>query len=181
MLPYPYDFALRIASHDGVRAHIVAPTGNRIASRAISQFASGYFGLATGYRLQTPPGIAAYITAPTCMPPATHLVSGVVETGWYPKPLFLVYRVPAPGETLSFEPDSPLALILPVPATPTAVRPMTTREVARIEREAAAYDDYLREHGELRWTSAEGHGFSHLYRLMSHRHRRNQPQLEVSP
>lgn len=42
MLPYPYDFAIRIASHDGVRAHPIDPTGNRMASRAISQFATGY-------------------------------------------------------------------------------------------------------------------------------------------
>ncbi len=174
-LAFAYEGTLEVrpAPHCNASA---AWTGAGRGPRAVpvSSFARGYFGLATGYTFRTPPGIALLVTS---LPlgvrrrDGLHPVPGVIETDWYPKPLFIVFETPT-SKPLRFTWGEPVAWLVPVPAERHVVQELDERGRAQLAGERDDYDQYLREHGELRWTSVEGHGFSRQYRLFSRRARR---------
>ncbi len=133
--------------------------------RTIDQFAPGYFGVSTGYTITTPTGYVSLFLPATQPPPNLTMLTAVIETDWYPRPLFMVYHAPAPGVTISLHHGAELGRVVPIPrlAEHTA-EPLQGDELARITAAAAQYaaEETTTPH---RWTAAGGQTFTHLYKL----------------
>ncbi|RMG89597.1 MAG: hypothetical protein D6706_21055 [Chloroflexi bacterium] len=147
---------------------LAAETGQ---PRVIDQFAAGHFGIGSGYTLRTPEGFVSLILPPTHPPNGLETVIGIIETDWYPRQLFLVFRVPPPGTQISLDYQAELARVVIIPRQEQlTAQPMTETELETLRAQEAAY---LAEEQETptRWTAASGDSFTHLYKIWSGRHR----------
>lgn len=146
--------------------------------RTIDQFAPGYFGVSTGYTISTPAGYVSLFLPATQPPAQLAMLTAVIETDWYPRPLFLVYHAPPPGVAISLQHGAEIGRVVPIPrlAEHTA-EPLQGDELARI---TAAAEQYTAEERTTphRWTSAAGQTFTHLYKLKAaqYREQSNQPE-----
>ncbi|MGH2537594.1 MAG: DUF6065 family protein [Candidatus Promineifilaceae bacterium] len=77
----------------------------------VDQFAPGHFGIGVGLTLQTAAGVQALFTAVPEPLPGLEAVTGLIETDWYPRQLFLVFRVPQEGSQVRLERGAPLAAV----------------------------------------------------------------------
>lgn len=137
--------------------------------RVIDQFAAGHFGLSTGYYFQTPPGYACLFIPSPLSPPALQLLPAIIETAWYPRPIFLVYPLPQPNETIELSFKMPIGRVIVVPEQKQAeATPLDAAELAGLEEMEARY---LAEEASTphRWQSAGGQEFTHLYKIWSRR------------
>lgn len=152
----------RIAVENG--AQLAAETGQ---PRIIDQFAQGHFGIGSGYTLQTPPGFVSLLLPATQPPPGLHALTGVIETDWYPRQLFLVFQTPAPGVAIFLDRGMALARVVVVPrGDGWQLRPFTPAELADVQAREAAY---IAEEQSTpsRWQDASGATFTHLYKQWS--------------
>lgn len=145
--------------------------GRAFASEIVSRFAAGYVGLATGYRIRTPSRVGLLIEPHPASGERWGVVRALVETWWYPRPMFLVLRAPPPGDSISVSFGDPLCLLIPVLCETLHARAMDEAEAARIGEEDRAYIRRQRD-PSLQWTSAEGTSFSRAYRVESAARRR---------
>src|SRR5260370_19126840 len=121
LLTFPYQVLLTVTgAADGLAdVQMVPEQAPSLVQMPATPFARGYFGLATGYRIATDPGIGVYTNIlPDGYSAKPGLVPGLVETWWYPFPLFLVFHAPDPGATLSFAFGDPLCGLRPVVCEP---------------------------------------------------------------
>ncbi len=168
---FPYRFCLTIGT--GLDGHFLAEISNRLGSGygdVISPFSARHFGLATNYLFRTDQGVGLLVAElPDGLPRGLRPARGVVETWWYPKPLFLVFERPRPGETFRLDYGDPLCVLIPVLCEPTEASEMHEQDLGTVEEERRMYEDYERNHPALRWTSLEGYPFSHTYKAFSSR------------
>jgi hypothetical protein len=117
-LSYGYLTPITIAGGEDGRiavenlAQLAQETGQ---PRIVDQFAPGHFGLGSGYTLWTPPGYVSLILPAAEAPGNLELVTGVIESEWYPLQLFLVFRLPAAGAQISLDYGMPLARVVVAP------------------------------------------------------------------
>jgi len=141
--------------------------------RVVDQFAHGHFGIGTGYRLRTPPGMVSLILPPTTPPPGLVTVTGVIETDWYPRQLFLVFRAPEKGTRISLDYKMELARVIVIPRQEgQKAEPLSPEELAALREEARQY----REEEKItrsRWRAASGDSFTHIYKEWSQRFRKD--------
>jgi hypothetical protein len=83
--------------------------------RVGDHFAPGYVGLGIGYTLKTPPGFVSLIIPPTQPPSGLETVPFIVESDWYPRQIFLVFRVPSAGVQIPLDHKDELARVVVVP------------------------------------------------------------------
>lgn len=83
--------------------------------RIVDQFAPGHFGLGSGYTLWTPPDYVSLILPPAEAPGNLDVVTGVIESEWYPLQLFLVFRVPPAGLAINLDYGMALARVVVAP------------------------------------------------------------------
>lgn len=130
----------------------------------ISRFGPHHFGIGTGYTFSTHPGIGTLF-----MPHRLYqlqAVPGLVETWWYPKPVFLVFPLPEEGCLWRIEPGEVLARGVLVQAGQTTIAPMNAIEQSSLRRRRAVYvQEEQRDKGL--WRSDTGSFFSHQYKLDS--------------
>lgn len=93
-----------------------APTG----WHPFSAFAQGYFGLSPLLDLQVPDGMGLFVLPhPRCLMDASGTapiaIPGLVETHWWPRPFFLVFKAPAPRKHIEFRHGDPIAQLVVVP------------------------------------------------------------------
>jgi hypothetical protein len=173
LLTFPYRTRLTIQGRaDDVPIITMAPASSRLVySNVASAFGrGGHFGVSSGYWLRTDPGIGIFTSpVPDGYPAKAALVSGLVQTWRYPKNLFIVFKSPAPGETITFEQDDPLCVLMPVACERVTAEEMSGEEIAEVKRERQFWQDHLEQHPDLAWTSAEGQSFTHLYKAMTAR------------
>jgi hypothetical protein len=115
MLSYGYLTAVTVTA-DGKgglvvenAAELTRETGQ---ARTLDQFAPGHFGLACGYTLKTPAGLGSLILPAASPPDGLQAVTGIVETDWYPRQLFLVFRVPDAGRRVKLARGAELARLI---------------------------------------------------------------------
>ncbi len=151
-------------------------TGN---SLVVDQFSAGYFTIVPGYGLETDHGWVSLLLPATRPPAGLSALTGVLETDWYPRDLFLVYTAPPAGVAVALRHGDELARVVVVPrADRAALRPMTAAEHAdRVTRRAAYRADELRH---PRWHAATGKQFTHTYKDWAHTHRAGVP-LPLAP
>ncbi|HNB54057.1 MAG TPA: DUF6065 family protein, partial [Anaerolineales bacterium] len=132
--------------------------------RVVDQFARGHFGIGTGYTLRTPPGFVSLILPPSTPPPGLETVSGVIETDWYPRSLFLVFRTPEKGVRLSLDYKMELARVVVIPRMDgQKAEAMSPEEWQAVRAEARAYQEEEKT-TPSRWKAASGDAFTHLYK-----------------
>jgi len=156
---------------------IAVGNGDQLAAetnqpRVVDQFAAAHFGLGCGYTLATPPGFCILLLPEAGAPAGLNLVSGLIESDWYPRQLFLVFELPAPGVTITLEHRVPLARAVIVPRHDgLTAAPLAGDELAALQAER---ETYLAEEATTpsRWQAAGGQTFTHLYRQWSARFRR---------
>ncbi|HUM70713.1 MAG TPA: DUF6065 family protein [Chloroflexota bacterium] len=137
----------------------------------VSHFAQGHFGIGCGYTLQTPPGFLSLIIAATRPPAGLDALTAVIETDWYPRQLFLVFRMPPPGVQIFLDRGMELARVVVIPRQDEwEARPLTTAELTELTERQQQYLDEEKI-TPTRWTSASGDQFTHLYKHWSARHR----------
>lgn len=90
-------------------AELVRETGQ---PRVLDQFAPGHFGLACGYILRTPSGLRSLILPAANPHPGLQIVTGLVETDWYPRQLFLVFQMPERGRRITLARGDELARVV---------------------------------------------------------------------
>lgn len=150
------------------RSQLVRETNQE---RVVDQFAQGHFGIGVGYWLRTPPGFVCLILPPTNPPPGLVTLTGVVETDWYPRPLFLVFRVPEKGVRIQLDYKMELARVVVVPRMEGQnAEPFSPEEWETIRAEARAYQAEEKS-SATRWKAASGDSFTHVYKEWSRRFR----------
>ena len=143
----------------------------------VGLFAAQHFGLATDYYFKTEPGVGLYVNAlPDEWRPKGQLVRGLLETWWYPKHLFLVFKTPAPGEVITFEYGDPLAVLIPVLCEPIHLEEFSPQEEDERRVAYKDYQEYANQHPEVCWTSAEGREFARTYKIFSKMHTARRPR-----
>lgn len=177
-IPYGFLTAIEIVGLGEGRisvANIATLQGESNQPRIVDQFAPGHFGIGCGYSLHTPPGLISLLLPANDPPPNLDLVSGVIESDWYPRQIFLVCRSPAKGKKIYLDREMPLARVVLVPRheglDATQLDEPEAEEIAA--REAA----YVAEEATTptRWQAASGDWFSHLYKEWSRRIRKGMP------
>jgi len=174
LLRYPYGGFVHV--HGGAPARVEYATGvvKQAGGPFVDAFAANYFSIRVGYRFRTPHGIGLLVAAAIDDGAPAPAVPGLIETWWYPRPLFIVFHNPAPSEAVTFRPGDALCLLLPVPCDGLDIRTMTTTEEEEVSRDDEEYLAEAARRPNLNWISIEGVGFSHRYRLFSRsRHRRS--------
>jgi uncharacterized protein DUF6065 len=172
LLRYPYEAPLRVSGADDGRPDFLYEehgTSARAGGPAISAFAPSHFSMRAGYRFRTP---APYSLLTARLPTASdgpHVVPGVVETWWYPRPLFVVFENPKPGEQYVLSAGDPICALVPVILEPLAAREMTADEVQVVVAEDERYKRESAVISGMSWTSLEGAGFSHRYKVFAKR------------
>ncbi len=137
--------------------------------RIIEQFARDHFGIGSGYTLKTEPGHMSLLLPASHPPPGLEAVPGVIETDWYPRQVFLVFRVPPPGTRIFLDHKMELARVVVVPRE-TQAESMTAAELTEIKTLDAQYAEEERT-TPSRWQDANGQTFTHLYREWSRKFR----------
>jgi hypothetical protein len=173
LVSFPYDETLSVARRiDGSVVVDVSPGPTRHAhTKLVQTFSETHFGLASGYYFKTEPGIGIYTNAlPHGYQPKATILPGLVETWWYPKSLFLVFKLPEPGDRIVLQRGDPLGVLMPIMCGQVVGELMTPDEIRGLKLERALMHHYLERHPELRWTSAEGETFSHIYKVFARKH-----------
>lgn len=88
--------------------------------RPFSVFSPGHFGFSPLMDLQVPDGMGLFVLPhPRCLMDtsgtAPLAIPGLMETHWWPRPFFLVFKAPAPRKVIEFRYGDPIAQILVVP------------------------------------------------------------------
>lgn len=181
LVTFPFPLTLQVKGEPGVPPtfEISPPEKEQEYPGVFSLFAAKHFGIATDYRLKTEEGIGIYVDSlPDSYPARGQLIRGLIETWWYPRSLFLVFKQPEPGEIITFKYGDPMAVLIPVLCEQLAVEEFTPEEEKEATKKYNNYLDYSKEHPELVWTSAEGHEFSGTYKVFS---KANTPKSQRRP
>lgn len=85
-----------------------------------SVFAPGYFGLSPLLDIEVPEGMGLFILPhPRCVVDSSGTapiaIPGIVETHWWPRPFFIVFKAPTLRKTIEFNYGDPIAQLLVVP------------------------------------------------------------------
>ena len=136
-------------------------------------FAPGHFGMTSAldiqvpieYVLRTEPHPKFYTdetnTTPCCLP-------GHIQTEWWPKIFFVVFKNPIPGQTIIFREKEPYGQILIVPKKVNyEIQKMNTEE----ELERSRVDDLLNRNNHKfiknAWKDNKGQNFDDKYKVLS--------------
>jgi len=173
IVPFPYNLTLTIRGLGGgkVEFDVSDRVGTMPEGELVREFAEGYVSIVSGYTFLTDPPIGLYTIGLAGSPGAALHVHGLLETWWYPRPLFAVYRVPQEGEELRFAPGDALCVALPVVCEAAEIVKLDAEDAADLVRAEKQYEQERRTRIDLMWTSAEGDGFSRLYKEKARVHR----------
>ena len=139
--------------------------------KVIDQFAADHFGISAGYYLQTPPGFVSLLIPALRSPAGLRVVSGLIETDWYPRPIFIVFERPAAGECIQLEYRMELARVVVVPRHEgLKAEPLDEAELAQLDAREEAYLAEEKSTDQV-WQAATGDSFTHLYKMWSKRFR----------
>jgi hypothetical protein len=172
LVPFGYHAVLRVTGREGslpdVKASFEPGRPAYPEHDIVAAFAQNYFSIATRYIVRTEPGVGL-LTLP---PPEGHprkgeVVRGLLESWWFPKGLFVVFRAPAPGETMEFRRGDPLCVLVPAPCVDVEAEPMSQPEFMALLSEQKEYERYREEHPEIAWRSDMGFEFDSRYKIFS--------------
>lgn len=167
-----YGYITPVAIRTAANGRIDVENGARLVEetqqpRIIDQFADEHFGIGTGLTLRTPPGFVSMIIPAINPPSQLRALTGILETDWYPRQLFLVFELPTPAMTIRLDRGMSLARVVVIPRQiGVAATPVDPTELADIQTAAEAYVT-AEARSPSRWTAAGGDTFTHLYKQWS--------------
>lgn len=136
-------------------------------------FAPGHFGMTSCLDIQTPEGFVLRTephpsfftdetnTVPCCIP-------GHLQTEWWSKIFFLVFKNPYPGQTLVFKKNQPIAKILIVPKKiQYKIEKMTSEEEKNRMSMDYSIDFCTKKLAKNQWTDYLGNKFNDKYKVLS--------------
>jgi len=125
----------------------------------------------TSLDIQSPPGYVLRVeTHPRFFRDQTNTVpaafTGHVQSEWWPKKLFMVFKIPSPGQRHIFRKGEPYAQILFIPRDDYEIAPMTEEEQAnrrRLEEEIRLSKSLI---AKRVWNSFDGIEFNDHYTVL---------------
>ncbi|WP_373287127.1 DUF6065 family protein [Wenjunlia tyrosinilytica] len=173
-VPFPYSFTATVTG--GPSGEMTVEMSDRVGPKPpgdiVHQFAPGYFGVLTGYTFATEAPIGLYTLGHPDSPVKELHVSGLLETWWYPRPMFVVFRRPGEGQVIHFRSGDPLCHAVPVVCGGLDIRQVDKQEEVDFSVAKQNYEEERRARVDLTWTSVEGESFSRLYKEKSRQSRR---------
>ena len=183
-LLYQYETECQIVNDEG-RIRIVWDRASEPGGPAPSDFTlsvpppSQNYLFATSIDLQAPPGYVLrtephprYFADTTGTAPAA--MYGHLHTEWWPKKIFVVFKIPAPGQRHVFRKGDPYCQVLCIPADDVCtVVPMNDEERAqrrRLEDEIKIAKSLI---GKNVWHSAGGVEFNDHYKVLARAYERD--------
>lgn len=177
-LLYPFDSECHVKVVDGqIKFEGDFAEENRLVNGVqfppFMSFAPGHFGFTSSLDLKVPPGHILRLEAhPRFYTDTTYTVPlavpGHIQTEWWPKIFFVVFKQPMPGQTYIFRKNEPYAQVLVLPRKVVYdIKEMTPEE----KEERRVLDDKLAKYHKYfvrnRWTDHIGHTFDDKYRILS--------------
>lgn len=175
---YPYDNECHVVNDGGkfrIEWNYRNETGIQLTGQEFDFFfphpPSFYF-FATGTDLQAPPGHVIRVQPhPRFFTDATNTVApavcGHVQTEWWPKKMFIVFKVPAPGQRHVFRKGEPYVQLFAVPhRVPYEAVRMTPEEAAertRLEQDITTSASHIARNV---WHNPSGQEFKDHYKVM---------------
>lgn len=139
----------------------------------MNTFAEGHYGYCGHIDIQVPENYALRLephpryftdttgTVPLCVP-------GHLQTTWWPRQFFIVFKAPWPGQEHIFRPGEPYCQFLVVPKKADyQLKEMTEQEAKKRWRHEAIVSTMDGQIGEKWWTSNRDHTFNDKYQSMS--------------
>ncbi len=136
-------------------------------------FADGHFGMTSCLDIQVPDGYILRLEShPRFYTDTTNtvpcVVPGHLQTSWWPKIFFVVFKNPSEGQKYIFRKDEPYAQILILPKKVSyEVEQMTEQEVFKRGMQDGIIVDYAKKIAGQTWTSEGGHQFDDKYKKLS--------------
>jgi len=175
-LIYPFDTECKVTTKNNelvFEGDFTKEKGDQKWERPFSSFAPGHFGFTSSVDLMTEEGYGImllphprYYTDRTGTVPL--VVSGIIESDFWPKVFFVVFKSPLEGQTYIFRKGEGYAKVIVVPKTVQYnVIPMTQEEI-KIRSEM---DKILSDHNEQistnTWKTLKGEQFDNKYKNLS--------------
>lgn len=136
-------------------------------------FAPGHFGMTSGLDIKVPSGCVLRTEPhPRFYTDNTHTVpcclAGHLQTEWWPKFFFVVFKNPMPGQTLIFRKGEPYGQVLVLPRKVSYdIKQMTSSEAV----ERGVIDDkigkYCKRFVKNDWHDHKRHNFDDKYKVLS--------------
>lgn len=176
-LIYPFDTEARISLIDG-KLNIEGDFSKETEECGVElppfkTFAPHHFGMTSSldicvpenYVLRTEPHPRFYTdtsnTVPCCLP--AH-----IQTSWWPKIFFVVFKYPIEGQTIIFRKNEPYAQILIVPKKVSyQIREMTIEEMNERNITDNKLSLYARNFTQNEWKDNTGQHFNDKYKVLS--------------
>jgi hypothetical protein len=177
-LLYPWDATCEVTTGDDGKVRFEGDFSKEEMECGIKlppfmNFAPGHYGFTSSLDIETDPGYvvriephARFYTDTTGTVPVP--VPGHIESEWWPRIFFVVFKAPRPGERHVFRKGEPYAQILVLPDRATYdAREMTATEILR----RAARDTQIVDHGTKianhSYIDHAGNKFNNKYRVLS--------------
>lgn len=138
-----------------------------------SAFAPGHFGMTSALDIKVPEGYVLRLethprfytddknTTPCCIP-------GHLQTEWWPKIFFVVFKNPMPGQTYIFRKGEPYGQILIVPKKVSyEISEMSNKEILERNNFDQIIEDYGKTISNNDWNDYLGNNFNDKYKVLS--------------
>jgi hypothetical protein len=149
------------------------------AGPLFGKFANNHYGFTSSLDIKPPPDHViriephpSYFTDPTWSTPLA--VIGHIQSEWWPKVFFIVFRAPPPGHVHIFSKDKPIAQLLIVPKKVTyELAEMTDEEKREREILGTRYDSLASYISQHEWQDHAGNLFDDKYKVLSRAYAKN--------
>lgn len=181
-LLYPFETECHVFIRDGK----IVFEGNwdqehleNIPKPPFQAFAPGHFGFTSSLDIKAPPNYVIRIEShPRFYTDETYtcpvIVPGHIQTEWWPKIFFIVFKAPMPGQTYIFRKNEPYGQIFVLPKkVQYDIIPMTPAEIAervQLEEKITKHHNYFIKN---KWTDHVGHTFDDKYKQLNTAYAKN--------
>lgn len=174
---YPFDSEVRVRNVDGDAVFDCDFSGEPppfgVSFPPFLQFAPGHYGFTSSLDIEAPPGYVIriephprFFTDHTGSVPVA--VTGHIQSEWWPKIFFIVFKTPRPGETHVFRKGEPYAQLILVPRRINYdIQPMSEAEAARRQWRDSKISNYARHIAKNNWTDHKANPFDDKYKVLA--------------
>lgn len=176
-LVYPFDTECRVTRENGRVcfsgdwAAEQKEAAGEITFPPFAAFAPDHFGFTSSLDIEVPDGYSLrvethprFYTDTTGTAPAA--VPGHIQSAWWPRIFFVVFKSPGEGQEVVFRKGEPYAQIMALPKTEYQVREMTPAEVEGRKSLEAKILRYSKHYSQT-WIDHAGNPFETKYRQLA--------------